>query len=459
MVLGAVLLATSPSSGQCDLELPVPGDVEAGGYFGTGVAMDGDLLVVGAPLDTGNDWASGVVYVYQRIKGDWINEARLYASDGEVGDMLGVSVDISDGRIVAGAWFDDDHGSNSGAAYVFTRDSNGTWSEQAKLTKPNPGAEDTFGRTVAISGDRIVAGAPLDDDAGSSSGTVTTFLHDGASWTAETTLTSPIGGSGDEFGLGLDLRGEHLLVGSPWSASGTGHADLFVVDADGAWAHEHTFMHPEPESDEYFGFEPVVQPLGEGVAAGHVALGAYLDDDGTPTGRVFIYDQANDGSWALQQTVAPDASMPASERFGVSIDLEGSVMAIGADQAGGVGAVHLYDLHDGEWELRSVLQPDDLTPEAEFGWFVDLDEDHLAVGAYGADLDGAQRGAVWVYEGMQTNCNCPGDTDGSGAVDVNDLLAVIAAWNTDNPTADVNGDGIVNVGDLLAIIAGWGSCD
>ena len=451
MALGAVLLATSPSSGQCDLELSVPSDVGAGGYFGTGVAMDGDLLVVGAPLDTGNDWASGVVYVFQRIEGGWINEARLHASDGEVGDMLGVSVDISDGRIVAGAWFDDDHGSNSGAAYVFARSDNGTWSEQAKLTKPNPGPEDAFGRTVAISGDRIVAGAPLDDDAGSSSGTVTTFLHDGASWTAETTLTSPIGGSGDEFGLGLDLRGEHLLVGSPWSASGAGHADLFVVDADGTWTHEHTFDHPDPEPDEYYAFEPT---LGDDT----VALGAYLDDDGTPTGRVFIHTLDADGTWALQQTLSPDASTPSSERFGVSIDLEGSVMAIGADQAGGVGAVHLYDLHDDEWELRSVLQPDGLTPEAQFGWFVDLDEDHLAVGAYGADLDGAQRGAVWVYEGMQTSCNCPGDTDGDGGIDVNDLLAVIAAWNTDDPTADVNGDGIVNVSDLLTIIAGWGTC-
>ena len=451
MCLACVAITSTTTSGQCDLELPVPGDVGAGAYFGTAVAMDGELLAVGAPLDTGNDWASGVVYVFRRAADGWVNEGRLRASDGEVGDMLGVSVDIHDGRIVAGAWFDDDHGSNSGAAYVFTRNDNGAWTETAKLTKPNPGPEDAFGRTVAISGERIAVGAPLDDDAGSSSGTVTTFTLTGGAWVADAVLTSPIGANGDEFGLGLDLDGSQLLVGSPWSNDGTGHADLFTADPAGTWTHEHTFNHPDPEPGEYYAFEPA---LGDEM----VALGAYLDDDGTPTGRVFIHTRNVDGDWSLQQTLRPDDSTPSNERFGVAIDLDGSVMAIGADQAGGSGAVHIYDRSGDDWTLRTILQPEGLNTEAEFGWFVDVDGDQLAVGAYGADLDGATRGAAWVYAGMQTSCDCPGDTDGSGAIDVNDLLAVIGAWNTDNPTADVNSDGIVNVGDLLAIIAGWGGC-
>lgn len=74
-------------------------------------------------------------------------------------------------------------------------------------------------------------------------------------------------------------------------------------------------------------------------------------------------------------------------------------------------------------------------------------------------------GGTWMGEG--TTCDsgvcdpnpCEGDVDGSGSVDVTDLLAVIAAWgDCDGCSADTNDDGVVNVTDLLAIIAAWGPC-
>ena len=54
---------------------------------------------------------------------------------------------------------------------------------------------------------------------------------------------------------------------------------------------------------------------------------------------------------------------------------------------------------------------------------------------------------------------CPGDTNGSGSVDVQDLLAVLGAWgDTSGGPADVNEDGIVDVADLLIVLGAWGSC-
>jgi len=60
---------------------------------------------------------------------------------------------------------------------------------------------------------------------------------------------------------------------------------------------------------------------------------------------------------------------------------------------------------------------------------------------------------------------CGGDVDGSGQVNVDDLLALINSWGTCADPVDCpadlvppGGNGVVNVDDLLDIINGWGSC-
>lgn len=53
---------------------------------------------------------------------------------------------------------------------------------------------------------------------------------------------------------------------------------------------------------------------------------------------------------------------------------------------------------------------------------------------------------------------CPGDLDDNGSVGVDDLLAVIAAWNSSDSSGDADGSGYVDVGDLLVVISGWGAC-
>jgi hypothetical protein len=56
--------------------------------------------------------------------------------------------------------------------------------------------------------------------------------------------------------------------------------------------------------------------------------------------------------------------------------------------------------------------------------------------------------------------DCPADVDGNGAVDVDDLVAVILDWGNGGVDlrTDVTGDGTVNVDDLVAVILAWGPC-
>lgn len=73
-------------------------------------------------------------------------------------------------------------------------------------------------------------------------------------------------------------------------------------------------------------------------------------------------------------------------------------------------------------------------------------------------------GGIW--QGLGTTCanigcgstGCEGDINGSGAVDVGDLLTVIDQWGAINSPADINGDGTVDVADLLIVIGNWGPC-
>ena len=53
---------------------------------------------------------------------------------------------------------------------------------------------------------------------------------------------------------------------------------------------------------------------------------------------------------------------------------------------------------------------------------------------------------------------CPGDVDGSGEVDIDDLFAVLAAWGQTGVPEDVNSDGVVDIDDVFFVLANWGPC-
>jgi len=120
---------------------------------------------------------------------------KLIASDGSpgnfgsAGDQFGISVAITGDTIVVGASLDDDNGTDSGSAYVFTHTGT-TWTQQAKLTASDGAAGDYFGRRVAIAGDTIVVGARYDDDNGTWSGSAYVFMRTGTTWIEQAKLTA-----------------------------------------------------------------------------------------------------------------------------------------------------------------------------------------------------------------------------------------------------------------------------
>jgi len=160
-------------------------NTNAGDFFGRGVAISGDVIVVGAPGEDSNAIGinagaagesnngaagAGAAYVFRRTAGVWAQEAYVKASNSEAGDGLGISVAISGDLFGAGAEGEDsvatgvdgaqtNGADDSGAVYVF-RFATGAWAQAAYLKASNSEAGDFLGsgETLAISGDTLVVG-------------------------------------------------------------------------------------------------------------------------------------------------------------------------------------------------------------------------------------------------------------------------------------------------------------
>jgi len=149
-------------------------DGAASDWFGWSVSISGDYAIVGAFWDDDKGTDSGSAYIFKRDGTTWSQQDKLTASDGAVGDRFGWSVSISGDYAIVGAYLDDDKGSSSGSAYILKRDGT-SWSEEAKLTASDGAGSDYFGYSVSIGNGYIIAGAYFDDDKGTNSGSAYMF--------------------------------------------------------------------------------------------------------------------------------------------------------------------------------------------------------------------------------------------------------------------------------------------
>ena len=135
-------------------------------YFGSGVSLSGNTALIGASGGSGDSTYAGAAYVFTRTGSTWTQHSKLQASDASAEDFFGSSVAIDGNIAVIGAERDSISGATySGSAYVFQF--NGTsWQQQTKLTNNSVAAFDFFGAAVAISGDTALVGANGDDGVG-----------------------------------------------------------------------------------------------------------------------------------------------------------------------------------------------------------------------------------------------------------------------------------------------------
>ncbi|HED64476.1 MAG TPA: hypothetical protein ENJ09_02865 [Planctomycetes bacterium] len=232
-------------------------DAIAGADFGTSVDIDGDLAVVGAPDAGAGTNKPGHVYVYKRQQdGTWLEVAILVASDASNNDDFGWSVAIDGGRVIAGATLDDDAGGASGSAYIFEEQPDGSWLEVAKLVASDAAAGDQFGWSVDISGDTAVAGTWLKWVSPFFGAAYVYERQPDGSWSQVIQLLPPSGPDGGKFGYTVGVSGDVIAIGAHQR-----HVNSFVFSGEvflygrvgGAWNITMALDKDPEETDEQFG--------------------------------------------------------------------------------------------------------------------------------------------------------------------------------------------------------------
>jgi FG-GAP repeat len=202
----------------------LPSDGSPNDRFGDSVAISGETVVVGA---RNGFLGLGSAYVFVRSGGVWSQQQKLVASDAGRESGFGDSVAISGETVVVGSPL---VGGFMGAAYVFAR-SGGVWSQQQKLLALDARTFDNFGSSVAISGETVVVGSPLDDGAtGGSQGSVYVFSRSGGVWSQQQELVASDAAVGDFFGISVAISGETVVVGAPFDdgAAGINQGSAYV---------------------------------------------------------------------------------------------------------------------------------------------------------------------------------------------------------------------------------------
>ena len=155
------------STGQQRMKL-IADDTAEGDTFGFSVAIDGNLVIIGAPqFDPFIRNGAGKAYLFDATTGNQLSTLRIW--DGDPLDAFGFSVSIDGGTAIVGALH---HGRrNAGATYVFDVASS---RQLGELVPDDPSRGQHFGRSAKIQGDLAVVSS-LSHEKGTNSGAVYTF--------------------------------------------------------------------------------------------------------------------------------------------------------------------------------------------------------------------------------------------------------------------------------------------
>jgi hypothetical protein len=386
-VLAMLLLAALAANVHANEVKITASDGAANDLFGGSVAISGDLAVVGAIKDDDAGRYSGSAYIFKRNGTEWTEQAKITASDGAANDLFGGSVAISGDCVVVGAYMDDDAGRDSGSAYIFERNGD-VWTEQAKITASDGARVCYFGFKVAISGDYVVVGA--------SGNSAYIFKRNGDAWTEQVKITASDGETWDSFGFSVAISGDYAVAGAHRNDdAGTDSGSAYIFKRNGTeWTEQAKITASDGAANDLFGGSVAIS--GE-----YVVVGANGDDDaGKYTGSAYIFKRDGD-AWTEQAKITA-SDCAADDHFGRNVAISGECVVVGAhgnDDAGSAsGSAYIFKRSETGWTEPDKITASDGAADDNFGISVAISGDLAVVGANGDDDAGSYSGSAYIYD-------------------------------------------------------------
>jgi VCBS repeat-containing protein len=354
---------------------------QAAAGFGTSSAISRDTIVIGSPQRDLPAIDGGRVYVHERSSGfgaPWGQVASFSGSDTLAGDLFGQSVAIDGDVMAVGAPNADLAQNNVGSVYIFRRDPNNSnaWIQSAKILPPaiNNNGNDNFGAAVALQGDTLLIGAPGANLTNAPrSGRAFAFRMGAtpATWTLTQTLValdnraSGLANDNEFFGSAIALDGNTAVIGAHGAnrSGNTANWNFGAAyvhtrpNATGTWTEIKRldeFADTEVKAYSGFGFsvDVSVDTVVVGVHATTAPFGV------VKPGRARIYDRNAGGAnqWGLVHEAVPSDSL-VSTHYGRSVAISNNLLLVGSP--GG---------SEGSTELRGFVEVVRRTPGEIPAW-------------------------------------------------------------------------------------------
>jgi len=371
-----------------------------GAKFGSAVAVSSNFMVVGTESSTGVR-SSGTAYVFDlKSPTPTLPVLILNNPTPEDGDAFGGSVAISGTRIVVSAFRDNFGGfTNAGTVYVYDLTSSTPTIPVVTLNNPTPASDEFYGSSVAISGTRVVVGAPLVPVAGSNlAGEV--YIYDLNRTTPEipvSTLRDSNPGFSDLFGNSVAIDGNRVLVGALQDnntmSSGWGSASYYQLNpATSAAAFVNKVTNPSTSPGGFFGVDTAISGT-------RVMIGGDDDNNGT----VHIYDLAS-GTFSHKASLPNPSTNPgSSSTFGYSLSISDNRAVVGSSidntfnsSAGGAWVYDIDPVTSAATLDRALTFPSAASSD-NFGSSVAISGPRVVVGAPGDNPGVPDGGSVFTY--------------------------------------------------------------
>jgi hypothetical protein len=336
------------------------------------------------------------------------DQMKVTPTPTQSGDQFGFSVSLAGNTLLAGAPLRDEAASDSGAAFVFDRQTSGAWTQIRKLAPLDLAANDNFGWAVSISEDTAIVGSKADDDSATTSGSAYIFQrdHGGAqNWGQVTKLHASDPAPFDQFGYAVAIAGSTAVVGA-WPKDGgsgdrAGAVYIFERNLGGpnAWGQATKLTASDSTGFELFGYSVAV-------SGDSVLIGAPADDNFGPTiGAAYVFqrDAAVTGGWRETQKILPTDSAPLN-KFGGAVSLSNGTAVIGAywDDTNGneAGAAYVFaqdNSNPDNWNQVAKLTASDGAAGDWFGQATAISNDVAVIGALQDDDRGTSSGSAYVF--------------------------------------------------------------